>query len=89
MVLHINRIERLVGMIITNDRITHTTAKTTKTNAPEMIAANHPQESAPIHRRVACAAQSITTEMAHYSMKKRRDTKNLVDHHAPNRTTEK
>jgi hypothetical protein len=43
MVLRTNRTESMTETITQNDRITHTTAKTTKTNAPEMIAADHPQ----------------------------------------------
>jgi hypothetical protein len=95
MVLRTNRIECMARMITKNDLITHTTAKTAKTNAPEMIAADHPQDIAPTPRRAARAAQAITTETAHHSMMKRRNTRkklkknNSVDHHAPSSTTEK
>jgi CMP-2-keto-3-deoxyoctulosonic acid synthetase len=70
--LHTNITERMVKRITTNNLITHTTAKTTKTNAPEMIAADHPQEITPTPRR---AAQAITTETAHNSMTRRRNTR--------------
>jgi hypothetical protein len=90
MVLHTNKTDRLAVMITTRDRITHTIAKTTKTNAPEMIAANHPHKIAPTPR---CAAQVITTETEHHSMRKRRNTKikstNQKQKHFPSRTTEK
>jgi hypothetical protein len=47
MVLRTNITNRLAGMITTNDRLTHTIAKITKINAPEMIAADHPHAIAP------------------------------------------
>jgi hypothetical protein len=75
MVLRTNKTDRLAGMRTTSDRITHTIAKTTKTNAPEMIAADHPYEIAPTPRRAARAAHEITTETEHHSMRKRRNTK--------------
>jgi hypothetical protein len=75
MVLRTNsKTECMAEMVTTNDRITHMTAKTTKKNAPEMIAADHPQEIAPTPRRAARAAQTITNEMAHHSMMKGRKT---------------
>jgi hypothetical protein len=69
--------EHMAETITTNDRIPHTIAKTTKTNAPEMIAADHPREIAPTPRRAACAAQAITTETAHHSMTTKRSTRKL------------
>jgi hypothetical protein len=76
-------------MRTTNDQITHTAAKNTKTNAPEMIAADHPHEIAPTPRRAAHAAQAITTETEHHSIMKRRNIKTSANHHAPSRNTEK
>jgi hypothetical protein len=75
MVLRTNKTERMVEMITTNDQITHASAKTTKTNAPEMIAADHPEEIAPTPRRAARAAQAITTETVYHSMTRRRNTR--------------
>jgi hypothetical protein len=48
--------------------------KTTKTNSPAMIAADHPHEIAPTPRRAAREAQAITTVTEHCS-KRRRNTK--------------
>jgi hypothetical protein len=47
--------------------------KTTRTNAPAMIAADHLHEIAPTPRRAALA---ITTETVHRSMMTRRNTRN-------------
>jgi hypothetical protein len=74
MVLLVSRTERMAETITTNNQIPHTIAKTTKTNAPEMIAADHPREIAPTPRR---AAQAITTETAHHSMTRKRSTRKI------------
>jgi hypothetical protein len=50
MVLRTNRTDRLVAMITTSDLITHRTAKTTRKNAPAMIAADNPHEIVPTPR---------------------------------------
>jgi hypothetical protein len=75
MVLRTNRTERMAEMITTTDQITHTTAKTAKTNAPEMIAADHPQEISPTPRCASRAAQAIITETVHHSMMRRINTR--------------
>jgi hypothetical protein len=78
-------------MRTTSNQITHTIVKTTKTNAPAMIAADHPHEIAPTPRRAARTAQAITTETEHRYMRKRRNTRNketnLKQKHTPSRTT--
>jgi hypothetical protein len=51
MALRIIRTEHMAETITTNDRIPHTNAKTTDTDAQEIIAANHPREIAPTPRR--------------------------------------
>jgi hypothetical protein len=69
---------RAYGRTITaNDQITHTISKTTKTNDPEMIAADHPQEITPTSIRAAHAVQAITTETAHHYMTTKRSTRKL------------
>jgi hypothetical protein len=77
MVLRNSKAEPMVEMITTNDRTPHTIAKTTNTNAQEMIAADHPREIAPAPRRAARAAQVITTETVHHSMKRKINTRKL------------
>jgi hypothetical protein len=72
MVLHTNITDRLAGMRKTIDQITHTIAKTTRSNAPSMITADQHHEIDPTPRR---AAQAITNEMEHRSMKKRINTR--------------
>jgi hypothetical protein len=75
MVLHTDKPDCLAGMRTTSDQITHRIAKTTRTNAPAMIAADHPHDIAPTPRRAARAAQATTTETEHRSMRKRRNTR--------------
>jgi hypothetical protein len=75
MVLRTKTKDRLDGMRTTSDRIKHMAAETTKTNTPEMIAEDHPHEIAPTPRHAARAAQVITTETEHHSLKKIRNTK--------------
>jgi hypothetical protein len=75
MVLHTNKTDRLAGMRTKSDQMTCTIAKTNRTNAPTMIAADHPREMAPTPRRAARASQAITTETEHRSMRKRRNTR--------------
>jgi hypothetical protein len=58
--------------ITTNDQTPHTVATTTRTNAHEMIASDHPPEIAPTPTR---AAQVITTEMVPHSTKIKRNTR--------------
>jgi hypothetical protein len=70
MVLHTNKTDSLARIRTTSDQITHTIAKTTKTNAPTMIATDHPRDITPTPRCAAHAAQAITTEMEHLSMMK-------------------
>jgi hypothetical protein len=77
MVLCTNIAEHIPETITTDDRIPHTIAKTTKTNAPEMTVADHPRGIAPTPRRAARAAQTITTETAHHSMTTKRRTRKL------------
>jgi hypothetical protein len=77
---HYGKTEPMVEMITTNDRVQHTVATTTRTNAQEMIAADHPQEMAPTPRR---AAQAITTK------REKEILDNLLDYNAPCSTTEK
>jgi hypothetical protein len=72
MVLHTNKTDRLAGMRTTGDQIPHMISKTTRTNTPAMIAADHPHDIAPTPR---CAAQAITTETEHHFMRKRRNTR--------------
>jgi hypothetical protein len=43
-VFWISRTENMAETLTSKDQIPHTIAKTTKTNAPEMIAADHPRE---------------------------------------------
>jgi hypothetical protein len=76
MVPHTNKTDHLTGTRATSDRITHTIAKTTNTDAPAMIAVDHPHEITTTPRRAARAAQAITTETEHRSMRKRRNHKN-------------
>jgi hypothetical protein len=78
MVFRNSKAESMVETITTNDRVQHTIAKTTKTNAQEKIAANHPQEIAPTPRCAAHAAQAMTTETVHHSMKRKRNTRQLT-----------
>jgi hypothetical protein len=78
MVLRNSKAEPMVETIPASDRVLHTIAKTTKTNAQEMIAADHPREIAPTPRRAARAAQVVTTETVHHSMKRRRYTQQLT-----------
>jgi hypothetical protein len=59
----------------TNDQTPHTVATTTRTNAQEMIAADHPREIAPTPIRAARAAQVITTETLPHSTKIKRNTR--------------
>jgi hypothetical protein len=79
----------MIETITTNDRVQHTIAKTIKTNAQEMIVADHPRETAPTPRRAAHADQAITTETVHHSMKEKKILYSLLDYHAPRSTTEK
>jgi myo-inositol-1-phosphate synthase len=64
--------DHMVETITTNDQTTHTVATTTRTNAQEMIAADHPQEIAPTPTR---AAQVITTETVPHSTTTKRNTR--------------
>jgi hypothetical protein len=73
MVLHTNKTDSLARMRTTSNKITHMIAKTTRTNSPTMITADHPHEIAPAPRRAALA---ITTEIEHRSMIERRNTRN-------------
>jgi hypothetical protein len=77
MVLRTSRTERMAETITINDRITHMIVKTTKTNAPEMIAADHPREIAPTPRSAAHSAQAITTKKAHRYTTTKRSTRKL------------
>jgi hypothetical protein len=72
-VLHINKTDCVTAMATTRNLITHMIVKTTRTNAPAMITADHFHEIAPTLRR---AALVITTEMDHRSMMTRRNTRN-------------
>jgi hypothetical protein len=78
MVLRNSKTEPMVETITTNYRVQHTVAATTEKNTQEMIAANHPQDIAPAPRRTARAAQTITTETVHHSMKIKRNTRQLT-----------
>jgi hypothetical protein len=49
-------------MITPSDLLPHTIPKTTRKNAPAMIAADHPREIAPTPRCAARAALAITTK---------------------------
>jgi hypothetical protein len=64
--------------ITTNDQTPHTVATTTRTNAHEMIAADHPREIAPTPTctaRADRAAQVITTKMVQHLTKIKRNTR--------------
>jgi hypothetical protein len=75
-VVRANKTDNLTAMRTTNEQITCTIAKTTRTNGPTMIGADHPHEIAPTPRRAAHTALGITTETDHRSMMKRRNTRN-------------
>jgi hypothetical protein len=74
--LCITRKDRLAVTITKIDLITHMIVKTTRINAPAMIAADHLHEIAPTPRCAARAALAITTKMEHRSMMTRRNTIN-------------
>jgi hypothetical protein len=75
MALRNSKTDHMVKTITTNDQTPHTVATTTRTNAQEMIAADHPRDIAPTPTRAACAAQGITTEMVQHSTKIKRNTR--------------
>jgi hypothetical protein len=74
----------MVETITTSDRVKHTVVTTTRTNVQEIITDDRPQDIAPTPR---CAAQVITTETLHHSMKRKEILDNLLDYHAPCSTT--
>jgi hypothetical protein len=68
----------MVEMAITNDITPHTVMITTKTNAHEMIADDHPREIAPTPTRAVSAAQVITTEMVQHSTMTKRNIRSYT-----------
>jgi hypothetical protein len=87
------RTEHMVEMITANDPTPHTVVTTTKTNVHEMIAADQPQEIAPIPTRAVRAAQVITTGMVQHSTMKKRNirshttTPRFTQHHRKSSNT--
>jgi hypothetical protein len=83
----------MVEMITTNDPTPHMVMPTTKTNIPEMIAADHLQEIAPTPTRAVRAAQVITTEMVQHSKTTKRNirshttTSRFTQHHQKSSNT--
>jgi hypothetical protein len=67
-ILRINKTYQLTATLTTSDLINHTIVKTTRSNAPAMIVADHFHEIAPTPRCAARAALAITTETEHRSM---------------------
>jgi hypothetical protein len=75
MVLHNSKTEPMVETITTNNQVQHKVATTTRTNAQDMIADDHPREIAPTP---SCAAQAINIETVHHSMKRKINTRQLT-----------
>jgi hypothetical protein len=68
MVVRINKTDPLAVTITTSDLITHTILKTTRTNSPAMIAADHLHDITPTPRCADRTDLAITTETEHRSM---------------------